>query len=120
MKHLTDYISEAAVEQKINEAESVTISFNFKDLENGEETLKSLEGKEGCTIEDDKLTLTVDANNVDKIGTVQDILQQFCHTIRDSSKATNDESYAQKTVSFEKKVGELNDAIDKIKNPEEE
>ena len=62
MKHLTDYISEAAVEQKINEAESVTISFNFKDLENGEETLKSLEGKEGCTIEDNKLTLTVNTD----------------------------------------------------------
>lgn len=120
MKHLTDYISEAAVEQKINEAESVTISFDFKDLENGEETLKSLEGKEGCTIEDDKLTLTVDANNVDKLGAVQDILQQFSETIRKSTKSTNDESYAQKTASFEKKVGELNDAIDKIKNPEEE
>ena len=120
MKHLTDYISEAAVEQKINEAESVTISFDFTDLENGEETLKSLDGKEGCTVEDNKLTVTVDADNVDKLDTVQDILQQFTATFRKSTKTTNDESYAQKTVRFEKKLGEFNDAIDKIKNPEEE
>ena len=120
MKHLTDYISEAAVEQKINEAESVTISFDFKDLENGEETLESLKDKEGCTVEDTKLTVTIDKDNVDKLGTVQDILQQFSDTVRKSTKSTNDEQYAQKTASFAKKVGEFNDAIDKIKNPEEE
>ena len=120
MKHLTDYISEAAVEQKINEAESVTISFDFTDLENGEETLDSLKDKEGCTVEDKKLTVTINKDNVDKLGTVQDILQQFSDTVRKSTKTTNNESYAQKTAKFEKKVGEFNDAIDSIKNPEEE
>lgn len=118
MKHLSDYIVE---QSQVNESStSKTITFNFKDLENGEETLKSLEGKEGVTIEDNKLTLEITTDNVDKLDTVQDILQQYCQTIRNSQKRTSDEQYAQKTVEFEKKVNELNDAIDEIQNPEEE
>ena len=71
-------------------------------------------------IEENKLTLTITSENVDKLDTVQDILQQFCSTIRNSSKRTNNEEYAQKTVNFEKKVKEMNDAIDEIKNPQNE
>lgn len=117
MKHLQDYINE---QQEIVESEtSKTITFNFKDLENGKETIESLKDKEGVSISEDTLTVTVNANNVDKLGTVQDILQQFCETIRNSQKRSSDEQYAQKTVEFEKKIGELNDAIDEIKNPED-
>lgn len=118
MKHLQDYINEAV---DINEATatSKSITFDFTDLENAEETLKSLEGKDGVSIEDNKLTLEITPDNVDKIGTVQDILQQFCQTVRNSQKRSSDEQYAQKTVAFEKKIGEMNDAIDAIKNPEE-
>ena len=119
MKHLQDYIIEAA-EVKVNEgAESKSVVFDFTDLENAEDTLKSLEGKDGVTIEDNKLTLEITKDNVDKLETVQDILQQFCQTIRNSQKRSSDEQYAQKTVSFEKKVGEMNDAIDAIKNPDD-
>ena len=118
MKHLSDYIVE---QSQVNESStSKIITFNFKDLENAEETLKSLEGKEGVTIEDNKLTLEITTDNVDKLDTVQDILQQYCQTIRNSQKRSSDEQYAQKTVEFEKKVNELNDAIDEIQNPEEE
>jgi len=123
MKHLQDYIVEQVeVKEEVNEAATTgkTITFNFKDLENAKETLDSLKDKEGVTIEDDKLTLEVTAENVDKLDTVQDILQQFCQTIRKSQKVSSDEQYAQKTVSFEKKIGEMNDAIDEIKNPEED
>jgi uncharacterized protein YukE len=119
MKHLQDYIIEQA---QVNEgANSKSITFNFKDLENGKETLDSLKDKEGVTIDEEAETLTVEvtADNVNKLDAVQDILQQFCHTIRNSSKRSSDEQYAQKTVSFEKKVGELNDAIDEIANPED-
>ena len=117
MKHLQDYINE---QQEIVESEtSKTITFNFKDLENGKETIESLKDKEGVSISEDTLTVTVNANNVDKLGTVQDTLQQFCETIRNSQKRSSDEQYAQKTVEFEKKIGELNDAIDEIKNPDD-
>lgn len=116
MKNLIDYIKEAVNES----AESKSVTFNFTDLENGEETIKSLEGKEGVSIDGNKLTVTITSDNVDKLDTVQDILQQFCQTIRNSSKRSSDEQYAQKTASFEKNVNELNDAIDEIANPDEE
>jgi hypothetical protein len=119
MKHLQDYIIEQA---QFNEgASSKSITFNFKGLENSKETLESLKDKEGVTIdeENEKLTVEVTSDNVDKLDTVQDILQQFCQTVRNSQKRSSDEQYAQKTVEFEKKVGELNDTIDEISNPQE-
>jgi len=118
MKHLQDYINEQA---QLNEAvESKTVTFDFTDLENAEETIKSLESMEGISVDDKKVTLTINKDNVEKIGTAQDILQQFCQTIRNSTKRTNDEQYAQKTKSFETKVGEMNDAIDEIQGGDDE
>lgn len=118
MKHLQDYINEAV---KINEGiESKTITFDFTDLENGEETVKSLDGQTGISVDGLKVTLSITKDNVDSIGTAQDILQQYCSTIRSSQKVSSNEQYAQKTVSFEKKVGEMNDAIDEIANPDDE
>lgn len=120
MKHLQDYIVEQA-EVKVDEgATSKSITFDFTDLENADETLKSLEGKEGVTIEDKKLTLEITADNVDKIDSVQDILQQFCKEIRSSQKRSSDEQYAQKTAKFEQKVNEMKAAIDEIKNPSDD
>ena len=118
MKHLQDYINEAV---KINESmESKTITFDFTDLENSEETIKSLDGHEGISIDGQKVTLSITKNNVDNIETIQDILQQYCQTIRNSQKVSSDEQYAQKTVSFEKKIGEMNDAIDEISSTDDD
>ena len=118
MKHLQDYINEAV---KINESmESKTITFDFTDLENSEETIKSLDGHEGISIDGQKVTLSITKNNVDNIETIQDILQQYCQTIRNSQKVSSDEQYAQKTVSFEKKIGEMNDAIDEISSDDDD
>ena len=117
MKHLQDYIIEQA---QLNEgASSKSITFNFKDLENAQETIDSLKDKEGISVDGDSLTLEITADNVDKIATVQDILQQFSDTIRKSQKRSSDEQYAQKTVEFEKKVGEMNDAIDEIQSSDD-
>ncbi len=117
MKHLQDYIIEQA---QVNEgASSKSITFDFTDLENGKETIDSLKDKEGVTVDGDKLTVEITSDNVDKLGTVQDILQQFCQTVRNSQKRSSDEQYAQKTVEFEKKIDELNDALDEIANPDD-
>ena len=117
MKHLQDYIIEQA---QVNEgASSKSITFDFTDLENGKETIDSLKDKEGVTVDGDKLTVEITSDNVDKLGTVQDILQQLCQTVRNSQKRSADEQYAQKTVEFEKKIGELNDALDEIANPDD-
>ena len=117
MKHLQDYIIEQA---QVNEgASSKSITFDFTDLENGKETIDSLKVKQGVTVDGDKLTVEITSDNVDKLGTVQDILQQFCQSVRNSQKRSADEQYAQKTVEFEKKIGELNDALDEIANPDD-
>ena len=118
MKSLHEFLMDKLHGKSVNESKTVT--FDFTDLENGEETLKSLEGKDGVTVDGQKLKLEITPDNVDKIGATQDILQQFCSTIRNSSKRTNDETYAQKTKEFEKTVGEMNDAIDEIEGGDDD
>ena len=114
MKSLQEYVNE-----HINEAQedSKDFTFNFDGIENGEETVKSLENRENVTIEDQKVTVTIkkDVN----IDTVQDILQQAIQTARKNQKSINDEQYAQKTAKLEKTLGEMNDFIDKVNNPED-
>ena len=117
MRTLRDYILESTYIKEGNG--SKTITFDFKDLENAKETIESLKGKDGVEASEDSVTVTVNADNVSNLGSVQDILQQYCQTIRSSQKRSSDEQYAQKTKSFETKVGELNDAINEIENPDE-
>ena len=125
MKNLKDYILENSKsvenQNEINEAsKEKKITFDFTGLENDEETLKSFDGKDFCTIEDNKLTVTVTADNCDKLDTVQDILQQYAETLRSSTKNSSDEQYAQKTHKFADKVAEFNDVLDEFQNPGEE
>lgn len=119
MKSLQEFIIEN-VEVDESKSESKTITFNFDGLENAEDTLKSFEDREGCSVEDNKLTVTLSEETKGKLDTVQDILQQFCETIRNSSKRSSDEQYAQKTKSFEDKLNEFNDALDELENPDED
>ena len=120
MKHLQDYIVEQAEVKVDEDVTSKSITFDFTDLENADETIESLKDKEGVSVDDKKVTLEITADNVDKIGTAQDILQQFCQTVRKSQKVSSDEQYAQKTAKFEENVGKMNDAIDEIKNPDDD
>lgn len=116
MKDLRDYILESV---QLNEAAaSKVFTFDFTGLEQGEETLKSFEDREGCEIEGQKLTVKVTDKNVDKMDSVQDILQQYAETITKSTQNASNEQYAQKTSAFAKKVGEFNDALDEIANTE--
>ena len=115
MKSLREYLMESS-----KSVDSKEIVFDFKDLEGADETLKGLKDLDGVTIDDKKLTVTVDANTVGKLDSVQEILNDYCHTIRNSQKRASDENYAQKTVSFEKSLNELMDAIDEIENPDVE
>lgn len=117
MKSLSEFIKESMT---LNESESTSVTLNFGGLEGAEDTLKSLEGKEGCTIEDDKVTISVNADNASKLDSVVDILQQFAETLRSSSKRSSDEQYAQKTKAFAENVSKIVDKIDEIENPEEE
>lgn len=116
MKDLRDYILESV---KFNEsAASKVFTFDFTGLEQAEDTLKSFEDREGCEIEGQKLTVKVTDKNVDKMDSVQDILQQYEQVLSKSTKNASDEQYAQKTSKFAKQVGEFNDALDEIGNAE--
>ena len=118
MKSLQSFILENV---KINESSnSKTVTFDFTGLENGEDTLKSLEDREGCTVEDNKLIVTLSDETKDKLDTVQDILQQFCEVIRNSSKRSSDEQYAQKTKTFMDRLNDFNNILEELKNPEED
>lgn len=119
MKSLQEFIIEN-VEVDESKSESKTITFNFDGLENSEDTLKSFEDREGCSVEDNKLTVTLSEETKGKLDSVQDILQQYCETIRNSSKRSSDEQYAQKTKSFEDKLNEFNNALDELENPDED
>lgn len=113
MKNLTTYIKEAReVEVKESKDETKTVTFNFAGIDSAEDTLKSLEGMEYVTVEDDKVTVTVTSSNFEKLETVQDILQQTADTESHSSHKTNNEQYAQKVNQLSAKCEELNDAID--------
>ena len=118
MKSLQDFIIEN-VEIEESASESKTITFNFDGLENAEDTLKLFEDKEGCTVEDNKLIITLSEETKGKLNSAKDILQKFTDTIRNSSKRSSDEQYAQKTKSFEDKLNEFKDALDELENPEE-
>lgn len=119
MKKLTEFIKESL--QKLNESsESKEITFNFKDLENAKETIESLEKMDYVTkTSDDEIKVSVSKENKDKLDTVIDILQQYCDTIRHSSKRSSSEMYAQKTVEFEKTLESLHTAIDSMDEDDE-
>ena len=113
MKHLREYITESNRKSK-------TITFDFTDLENSEDTIKSFEGNDNVIIDGNKVTVTVTPDNISSLSTVQDILQQFYSTCSSSSERTNNEMYAQLVRKFGNKINELNDAIDEFESKEDE
>lgn len=119
MKSLTQFIKEH--QSKLYESdESTTITLDLAELENAEETLKSLGEKEGCSVDGEKVTVTVSKDDIDKAESVKDALQKYVETLKGSTKRSSDEQYAQKIKAFEDKVSELASKIDEIKNPSEE
>ena len=103
MKSLREFIHESKEAQGAKK----TFTFNFAGLENAEDTLKSLDGM--GTVDGEKFTLEVDKDALEKSETAVDIIQQFINVAGKSGKRASDEAYAQKLVSFEKKMKEVND-----------
>lgn len=94
----------------------VSIKFNFKDLENGEDKKKEfveLLNTLGLSFTEDELLVTLTANNndSDKLKEVSSFVNDYSKVLRNSFKRTNDESYAQKTKSFEDAVAKLSKFI---------
>ena len=117
MKRLQEFINEQF--EKVEESKSTEKSFTFdlKDTENAEETLESFKDIEGVTVEETKVTVKVSEENKDKLGTFQDIMQQFVAKIRSSQKVASDEQYAQLTKKLEDKLNEFNVYLDELEKP---
>lgn len=118
MKSLQEFVNEQMTVEAAEESKSFT--FDFTDIENGEETAKSLAelNQSEVSVEDKKVTVTIKKDS--NIETAQDILQQAIQAARKSNKANSYEDYAQKTAKLEKTLGEMNDFIDQVNNPEDD
>lgn len=116
MKTLVDYIKEAK-EKECEKCASKSFTFNFNGIENTEDFLKSLEGNECVTLDDNKVTVNVekDCENCDKL---YELFKDFIQLAGKSQKRASDEQYAQKLQSLEKKLGDWSDFNEE--EPEEE
>lgn len=113
MKPLKDFILESE--------SSKTITFNFSEFgEQSKEILDSLKDREGVSVSENTVTVTVNSSNVDKLDSVVDILQQFGNKVAKDQNSTTYEKIAQAAKTFNQNVEKLNDAIDEIGNPESE
>ena len=72
-------------------------------------------------MKENKFTLTVTREQCENhdIAGIQDVLQQYTEIIRKDSKNSSNESHAQKTKEFAKKLDEMIAYIDDVENYEE-
>lgn len=110
MKSLKEYILES------ESGSCKTFTFDFGGIENGEETVKSLEGKENYKIDGNKVTVTVCSEKEPDI----EILQQAIESMREQSKHSSSEQYAQKTKALATKLSEMFEYIDSLAEQEEQ
>lgn len=104
--------------------QEMAFTFDFKELPNAEETIKSVEeiaSKDGlnCDVDGEKVTLTLNRQQCDndKVSSVQDVLQQYADIVRKDQQNASRDSFAQLTRKFKEEVDKMNDFIDFV--PEE-
>ena len=128
MKSLKEYIIEKCNGENSSSepAESKSFTFKFYDFDNAKETIESLEkmaNEKGftCSVEDNKFSITVTREQCENhdIAGIQDVLQQYTDIIRKDSQNASNESHAQKTKEFAKKLEEMVSYIDNVENYEE-
>lgn len=116
MKSLKEYLIESNISESTECKESKTFTFDFTGIENGEETVKSLEGKENYSIDGNKVTVTICSEKDTNI----EILQQAIEMARKSQKNSSNEHYAQKTKALAVKLSELFDYQDSLAEQDKE
>jgi len=115
MKSLKEYLIESNISESNECGESKTFTFDFTGIENGEETVKSLEGKENYSIDGNKVTVTICSEKDTNI----EILQQAIEMARKSQKNSSNEQYAQKTKALATKLSELFEYQDSLAEQDE-
>ena len=115
MKSLVEFIKESKDENKI----SKTLTFNFNGIDNVEDIIKTLSEDETLNIGDNKVTLTINADNIDDIQTSLDKLEKVIKSERDGTHSSNNEQYSQLVSALERTLKEAKDFITELTTPEE-
>ena len=123
MKTFVQFLKESAADSS-EMPQEMTFVFDFKELPNAEETIKSVEeiaSKDGlkCEVDGEKITLTLNRQQCDndKVSSVQDVLQQYADIVRKDQQNSSRDSFAQLTKKFKEEVDKMNEFIDFV--PEE-
>ena len=123
MKSLTDYIKESVEIVENNAVQtSCDVTFDFTGIENGEDTVKSLQEigtKEAIPVSVDgttKVTISFSNDTMDKADGIIDVLQQAVEVAGKSTKRSSDEQYAQKCQKLEKSMQKVHDFMDECDN----
>lgn len=129
MKTLVEYIKEAQEldveiqeEKKEDVAVSKTFKFNFANLEEAEDTIKSIQEMESegftVSVDENKVEITVtDANAADGLF---EMLQDYIHQRRQDQKVASSEPYAESVAKFEKVVASYYSWVDELAATSEE
>lgn len=113
MKHLSNFILENTSLQPATKS----FTFNFDDIENGEETIKSIQeiGENHgitVTVNGDSVTIVVDGTKLDNMDGIVDVLQQAIEIAGKSTRRSSNEQYAQKCQALERTMNDMMDYID--------
>ena len=123
MKSLTNYIKESVETDESNAVQtSCDVTFDFTSIENGEDTVKSLQEigtKEAIPVSVDgatKVTISFSNDTLDKADNIIDVLQQAVEVASKSPKRSSDEQYAQKCQKLKKSMQKVYDFMDECDN----
>ena len=116
MKSLVEFIKESKEEKP----SSKTLTFNFNGIDNVDEIIKTLSEDETLNIDGNKVTLTINADNIDDIQTPLQKLENVIKAERKGTHSSNNEQYSQLVSSLERTLKEAKDFIAELTTPEED
>lgn len=119
MKTLKDFILESS-----EKSMSKTIVLNFEDFDDGKEKIKEFAEKynslDFVTIENDVMTINLTNDNLSDITELYDDLKSYCSSLKNSSKRSSNEQYAQKIKKFTESVNSIDNFKNEVEKSEEE
>lgn len=116
MKSLVEFIKESKEEKP----SSKTLTFNFNGIDNVDEIIKTLSEDETLNIDGNKVSLTINADNIDDIQTPLQKLENVIKGERKGTHSSNNEQYSQLVSSLERTLKEAKDFIAELTTPEED
>lgn len=116
MKSLVEFIKESKEEKTT----SKTLTFNFNGIDNVDEIIQTLSEVETFNVEDNKVTLTINADNVGDITPELEKLENVIKSEREGTHSSNNEQYSQLVSALERTLQDAKDFIAELTTPEDE